>query len=94
MAVYIVTWNLNKEKSNYSAARTAFIQQLETYPNKADSGLESVRFIETHQTASQIQDFLKQKLDSNDRLFVTKLVTGNYSGWLNKDVWEWINARI
>jgi len=45
VGVYVVTWNLNKEKSNYNTARTAFIQQLEKYSNKADSGLESVRFI-------------------------------------------------
>jgi len=94
MAVYIVTWNLNKEKNNYNAARTAFIQQLETYSNKSDSGLESVRFIETTQTASEVSDFLRKKMDSNDRLFITKLVSGNHQGWLSKDVWDWINARI
>lgn len=29
MAVYVVTWNLNKERSNYDAARRQFIQHLE-----------------------------------------------------------------
>jgi len=94
MAVYVVTWNLNKEKSNYNTARTAFIQQLEKYSNKADSGLESVRFIETTQTASEVSDFLIKKMDNNDRLLITKLVNGNHQGWLSTDVWEWINARI
>jgi hypothetical protein len=94
MTVYVVTWNLNKEKSNYSAARTAFIQQLESYTNKADSGLESVRFISTNQSADQVDAHLRKKLDANDRLLVSKMNNGEHQGWLSKDTWEWINARL
>ncbi len=36
MAVYVVTWNLNKERSNYDAARRQFIQHLERHPNVQD----------------------------------------------------------
>ncbi|NOD62070.1 MULTISPECIES: hypothetical protein [unclassified Ruegeria] len=94
MAVYVVTWNLNKEKSNYAAARSAFIKQLETYTNKADSGLESVRFISTNQSADQVDAHLRKKLDTNDRLLVSKMNNGEHQGWLSKDTWEWINARL
>jgi len=73
MSVFVVTWNLNKEKSNYNNARTEFIQQLERYDNKQDSGLESVRFISTGSTADQVDAFLRRKLDTNDRLFVSQL---------------------
>lgn len=94
MSVFVVTWNLNKERSNYSAARTAFIAQLENYKNKSDSGLESVRFIETTHSADQVDSFLRQKMDQNDRLLVSKMNHGQHQGWLSKEVWEWINARL
>jgi hypothetical protein len=94
MAIYVVTWNLNKERSNYAAARAAFINQVESYPNKADSGLESVRFLKTDQSADQVDSFLRQKMDTNDRLLVSKLNTGQHQGWLGKDTWDWINARL
>ncbi|WP_295943407.1 hypothetical protein [uncultured Xanthomonas sp.] len=94
MAVYVVTWNLNKERSNYDAARRQFIQHLERYPNKQDVGLESVRWVQSTGTAQQLSDDLRQKLDNNDRLFVSKLSADQYAGWLAKDVWEWINSRL
>ncbi|WP_237649451.1 hypothetical protein [Xanthomonas translucens] len=70
MTVYVVTWNLNKERSNYDAARRQFIQHLERHPNVQDRGLESVRWVQSAGTAQQLSDDLRQKLDNNDRLFV------------------------
>lgn len=93
MAVYVVTWDLNKEKPNYNAARAAFIKHLEAYENTKDAGLDSVRFISTTDTASDIKDYLRQKMDDNDRLFVSRLRKGERDGWLAKIVWEWISAR-
>lgn len=94
MAVFMVTWNLNKERGNYALARQSFVQHLDRYPNIADPGLESVRWLSSNATATQISDDLRLKLDANDRIFVTKLDNGGHQGWLSKDVWEWINARI
>lgn len=94
MAVYVVTWNLNQERSNYAQARQVFVQHLERFENVKDSGLETVRWISTSSTASQIDADLRQKLDNNDRLFVSKLNSGEHQGWLNKATWEWINARL
>lgn len=94
MAVYVVTWNLNLERSNYAQARQAFVQHLERYQNVKDLGLETVRWISTTETADQIDADLRQKLDSNDRLFVSRLNTGQYQGWLSKEIWDWINARM
>ena len=94
MSVYLVTWNLNKEGAAYSQARDAFLRQLGTYENTKDDALETVRFVSTSSTASTVSDHLRQKLDDNDRLFVTKLDRGNHQGWLSKSTWEWINARL
>jgi hypothetical protein len=94
MSVYIVTWNLNKERSNYDQARKDFLKQLDTYENIADPGLESVRFLSTQHSADQISGVLRQKLDNNDRLFVSKVRTGEHQGWLAQNVWDWINKRL
>lgn len=94
MAVYVVTWDLNKEKPNYSQARTAFVNHLGALENTKDPGLDSVRFVSTTSTAGQLDTYLRQKLDTNDRLFVSQLNRGGHQGWLSKNVWDWINARL
>lgn len=94
MAVFVVTWNLNKERTNYSSARNEFIKHLERYDNIGDPGLESVRFISTGSTAAQISTYLRQKLDNNDNIFVSKINRYEKQGWLKKNVWDWINIRI
>jgi hypothetical protein len=54
MAVYLVTWDLNKEKPNYAEARKQFIAHLERYEKTKDAGLDSVRFVSTSWTAEQV----------------------------------------
>lgn len=94
MPVFLVTWNLNKEHANYPAARNAFIDHLNRYANIADPGLESVRFVSTTKSASDLSADLKLKLDDNDRLFVTRLRQSEHAGWLHKDVWAWIDKHL
>lgn len=93
MAVYVVSWNLNKEKANYNAARAAFIAHLERYSCIHDPNLETVWFVESASSAQTVQEDLRTKLDANDRLIVSRMRKGEYSGWLHKDVWAWIDAR-
>lgn len=94
MPVYMVTWNLNNERANYQLARNAFIQHLERYQNIQDPGLESVRWVSINLTAQQVCADLQTRLDVNDRLFVTQITAGSHQGWLNKHIWDWINARL
>lgn len=94
MSVYLVTWDLNKEKLNYERARQEFITNLEGFENTKDSGLDSVRFISTDWDVHKVSDDLRSKLDDNDRLFVVEIKNGNHQGWLSEKVWDWINARL
>jgi len=94
LAVFVVTWNLNKERSGYDQARRAFIAHLERYDHAKDPGLETVRWISTTHTASEISTFLQQKLDKDDRLFISRLNRGEHQGWLSKTTWDWINAHL
>lgn len=93
MAVYLVTWDLNKEKPNYSKARADLLSRLEEYENIKDAGLDSVRFLSTTWSASQVSDDLRGKIDTNDRIIVVSM-SGDHQGWLSKEVWDWINVRL
>ncbi|KRB10300.1 hypothetical protein [Lysobacter sp. Root690] len=94
MAVYVVTWNLNKERSNYAQARKEFIENLNRYENVGDPALETVRWVSTTWSAAQISNDLRTKMDDNDRIFISQVTAGTNSGWLNRDVWDWINSKL
>jgi len=94
MAVYLVTWDLNREKPNYAAARNLLIDQIQTFENIKDSGLDSVLFISTTWTANQVYDDLAPKLDKDDRVVVTKMSGADHQGWLSQATWDWINSRL
>lgn len=93
MAIYLVTWNLNNEV-NYEAKRRSFIDHINRYDNVRDPSLETVRWVDSAGTADQLSSDLLTKLDNNDRLFVTQLRPSTHQGWLNKEVWNWVNARL
>lgn len=95
MPVYLVTWDLNKEKPNYAKARDAFIALLDKFESKKDTGLDSVRFVSTSWDASQVHDYLRKAQDDNDTLFVTRVHKGSAerNGWLNKATWSWIREH-
>lgn len=94
MAVYIVTWNINKAGASYNAARDIFLGHLANCDNTSDPSLETVRFVSTTITADELSNYLQQKLDKNDRLFVSRLDSGRHQGWLGRETWDWINARL
>lgn len=94
MAVYVINWNLNKERQNYDNTRRAFLQRLERYDYIKDRGLESVRWISTSSTAEQVHNDLMSSLDKNDRLFVSQMTKDKYQGWLSQQVWDWIRTRL
>ncbi len=94
MAVYLVTWDLNRAKPNYAQARQTFIDHLSRYEHIKDQGLDSVWFINSSASADSIDTDLRTRMDGNDRLIVTRLMQGQHQGWLQEDVWKWINARL
>lgn len=94
MAVYMVTWNLNKEKKNYAAARKKLIAVLSEFDAVYDTDLETVWFVSTNQNANSIAAEIQPCLDANDRLFVTRLSDDQYQGWMLVKIWDWINARV
>ncbi len=94
MSVYLVTWDLNKEKFNYTQARKNFLDRLQQYDHKKDQGLDSVAFVSTSLDVTSLSGDLKMALDDNDRLMVVKISNGNHQGWLDQLILDWINARL
>jgi hypothetical protein len=55
--------------------------------------LGSTWLLDAHLSAAQISARLRPHIDDNDRLLVIGL-TNDYSGWLPKDAWTWIQQRL
>lgn len=94
MAIFFVTWDLNKQRQNYNQARQNLINHLARYDHVKDPGLDSVSFISSKSSPDAISADIRTRMDDNDKLMVTKLVQGQHQGWLQKDIWNWINVRL
>ncbi|OGC93404.1 hypothetical protein A2389_02545 [Candidatus Adlerbacteria bacterium RIFOXYB1_FULL_48_10] len=95
MAVYLVTWDLNKEKSNYAEARAQVIARLQRYQHTKDPGLDSVWFLDGGTwSAEDVFKDIKPVFDDNDRFIITRIREGEKMGWLGQNVWAWINSRL
>ena len=89
--VYVITYNLNQPGRDYKALYEALMQ----YEYIRDPALESVWFISIpNTTATDITNYLLNYIDATDRLFVTKIKSGEAAGWMHSDIWSWINARL
>ena len=88
--VYLVTYDLNIPGKEYNNLWSA----LKQYDYIRDTGLDSVWFVSTSWSVNQVSNHLQAQIDASDRLIVTQLQQGTHQGWLHKDVWAWINARL
>lgn len=88
MAVYCVSYDLNRSGQNYNLLYDEL---------KKSSGyihaLDSTWFVSTQETANQLADRIKKVVDSNDSYFVIQ-VTKNYNGWMPQNVWDWLNKHV
>src|SRR5258708_1431241 len=94
MAVFLVTWDLNKQRANYDQARQALIKHLERYSHVKDQGLDSVWFLDSAANADAVSADIRTKMTDMDRLMVTQIKFGEHQGWLDEAIWKWINARL
>ena len=85
MARYIVTYDLVGPTKNYSG----LIERIKSYGTWAQIS-ESSWAVVTNQSATQVVDYLKQPLDSNDKLLVGPL---GKCAWINlpEVVVNWLN---
>lgn len=93
MSVYLVTWNINKARSNYTERRDKFLVGFNNLDWIRESNLDTVAFLNTTSNATEIYNHLLKNLDGNDRLFVTEIVQDRM-GLLNKEVADWLKNRL
>jgi hypothetical protein len=95
MSLYIVTWNLNKEGANYNRTRELFLRGFAGLDCRyAGTRLDTVVLVSTGLTASQLYDRLIAPLDTNDRIFISRMDPSDHRGYLDQETADWLNARI
>ncbi len=85
MAVFLVSYDLNKQGQNY----TNLINAIKTYDGYIEC-LRSQWLISTNKNIDTIYNHLKSKIDNNDLLLITRVVKPYY-GFLPKKVIDWLN---
>lgn len=94
MAIYLVTWNLNKEGTHYAQARQNFLNRFAGLDCKyAGARLDTVIFVNTTSNATQLYNYLAPALDKNDRIYVGRVDKADSYYWLDQDTVNWIAAR-
>lgn len=84
--VLMITYDLNKVK-DYQRLYSAIGRLGET---KRDPNLDSVWFVSSVYTPSQASQLIRQATDGDDTHLVTVIRQGERDGWMNKEVWGWI----
>lgn len=86
--IYLITYDLNKKGQDYSELYKA-IKELGDNIHPMDS----VWFVESDNSAEEINKLLCDTVDENDLIFVSKMIS-NYAGQLNDTDIDWIKKKI
>ena len=85
--IYAINYDLKAPGRNYKSFYKAIKSLGDSWHY-----LESTWLVDTTLTARGIWEQLRPHIDRNDRVLVIG-VTHEYSGWLPKSAWDWINQR-
>lgn len=91
MSVLMISYDLNghERPSAYAAVR----DMIKENAVSSMRPLYSQWFVETNDSVQVWHERMKSVADTNDYWFINQ-VTNPKQGWLAKDVWEWLNARM
>ena len=92
--VYLVTWNINKAGAFYTPARNRFITGFKGLDAIYAGNLDTVVLVSTTLSAILLYNRLTRNLDKNDRIMVSRVVPGGYTGWVDSKVVAWLKARV
>jgi hypothetical protein len=81
---YCISYDLNRPGQDYSD----LIKAIKSY--EFVEVMKSGWFVKSTNSAQQIYDHLRRYIDDNDFLFISE-ITSNMSGWLKKNVVEWLS---
>lgn len=87
MALYLVTYDLNRPGQNYPELYDRIKQC-----GAAWHGMQNVWFVETDRSAAAIRDHVGPALDRGDKLFVSRVQEAAWQGFQD-DGTNWIKAK-
>lgn len=88
--VLLITYDLNKEPKDYNKLFKAIMELGSTH---RDPDLDSVWFVSTNHTIQQTYDHVGAAMDKNDRLFIARLHSHEYVGWLSQNTVDWLKSK-
>lgn len=88
MTVFMVNYDLMAPGQRYND----LIEEIEKSPGWCKL-LLSCYLVSTSETATQLRDRLRTRIDANDLILVME-VRNNAQGWLPQAKWDWINKHV
>lgn len=86
--ILAITYDLNKPGQDYDLVHSA-IKKLGDWRHP----LESYWVVDTSVTLHRAYEMVKSVCDDSTHLFVARIHSGEYQGWLPKEFWDWMNGR-
>lgn len=84
-SVYLISYDLCQPGQNYESVA----KRIQRFPAWFHI-LQSAWFVQTSANANYIYEQVRQCLDQNDLLFVTRVDPIDRMGWLSKDAVAWL----
>ena len=81
-----INYDLNKAGQNY----TGLIEKIKTVGTSWAKPCESCWLVATTKSPNAVFELLKPYIDSNDRMMVSRFYSNDYTGWLSKEIIDWI----
>jgi hypothetical protein len=85
--IYAINYDLKRPGQNYESLYVAIKSCGDWWHYLASTWL-----VDTTLTASGLWDRISPHVDGND-FFLINGISSDYSGWLPKSAWDWINSR-
>lgn len=90
MATLLVTYNLNGSDDGYKDLFKLIEGLGDTWHNAKQ--LDSVWFVKTTKTPSEVDSLLEPAFDGNDNRFIVDITGQPRQGWMPKGLWEWLRG--
>lgn len=90
--VLLISYDLNQHER--PASYTAVRRVIEQHAVSAIRPLYSQWLVDTTDSPQTWTNRLRTVMDANDYLLVVRVYRDSYWGWLTKEMWSWLEARL
>ena len=95
MKFFAITYDLRQPERNYNGLYDA-IKELAGEGNWQHP-MESFWVVSisefSSKTVESMYDFLRQHIDDNDSLFISRIDNTEHQGWMPKNFWNWFKEK-